>query len=122
MKTYLSFASALIFLTHPSFANLTCPHKSGVELPINNEQVLQLKKTAKDPVRSRAHLQGKVVKVLPTHDGNARFAVKIGPQVDDVVEVFYSGRFSPSPKIKKGIEVEACGEVFANTSLAGTES
>jgi hypothetical protein len=114
---FLQVASLLLTLAAPAWAAPTpaCPHPSGQELPINNEQVLQWKKNSKEVVRTRVHIKGKAVEEKRSKEGN-RISVKIGPDAGDMVEIFYNNKFSPKPTVKKGQEVQACGEFIYDGS------
>jgi hypothetical protein len=142
MKTLPFLAAALLsLLSAVAFADkaapITCPQKkTGGEIAINNEQVLQwMKDSAKQFIRSRAHIEGKVTKVLPSdrvkspgkepdkyRSKHQRFEVKIGPDKYDVIQVFYNGRYSPKPALKKGDKVEACGEFAVDRSGAPSQN
>jgi hypothetical protein len=109
---------------------LVCAQRSGEQIGVNNEQVLQWKnRSATEFIRSRAHVTGSVVKVLPSdkginlekdtdkfHKKHQRFQVQIGPEKTDTIEIFYNGRFTPRPALKKGDKIEACGEFAADSS------
>jgi hypothetical protein len=130
-------AATLLMFASTAFAKpapLSCPQKAGGDLGVNNEQVLEwVKSSQKESIRARAHISGKVVAVLPSmkvkslekepdkfKGKHQRFDVKIGPGKYDIVQVFYNGRYSPRPAVKKGDTVEACGEFAADyTSEVG---
>lgn len=111
-------------------APLNCPQRSGQPMDVNNDQVLQWKKkSATEFVRSRAHITGSVVKVVPPgkginiekdsdkfHKRHQRYQVQIGPEKTDTIDVFYNGRYGPRPALKKGDKIEACGEFAADSS------
>jgi hypothetical protein len=118
---FLQVTSFLLVLSTAAWAAPTppCPQATGAELPINNEQVLEWKKSTAQAVRSRVHIKGKAVQEKKSKAGS-RIAVKIGPDKKDVVEIFYHGKFSPRPNVKKGQEVQACGEfIFDGSSEFG---
>jgi hypothetical protein len=114
---FLQVASLMLLLAAPALAAPTpvCPHPSGQELPINNEQVIEWKKNSKEVVRTRVHIKGKAVSEKRAKDGN-RISVQIGPDSKDMVEIFFNNKFSPKPSVKKGQEVQACGEFIYDGS------
>jgi len=130
MPPFMAFLVSSVALAAPS--PLNCTLRSGEQMQVNNEQVLQWKKTsATEFVRSRAHITGSVVKQLPPLKSSARrferepdkflklhqrYEVQIGPNKNDVVELFYNGRYEPRPALQAGDKVEACGEFVADAT------
>jgi hypothetical protein len=117
MKTPFLFIAAILIANVAAAAptEVKCTRKSGEEMPVNNEQVLQWKKAATNEfVRARAHVKGTVTKLIPDRL-HQRFEIQIGPEKDDTVAIFYNGSFPPKPKVKKGDPIEACGEFVANS-------
>jgi hypothetical protein len=106
--------SFILALGSPALGDLSCPDGHDGALPVNNDQVLQWKNNSTDTVRARAHIQGQVIQRTLMRDRTQRIEVRIGPERDDVLEVFYRPSHPPHPNLKKGDTLEACGDLFAD--------
>jgi hypothetical protein len=91
----------------------------GQQLPVDNDRVLELKKSAPLGRSIRAHVSGHVTRVFPdrtnshgtVHD---HFEIQIGEGDKAVLEVVYSEDFGAMPEPREGAQVEACGD-FINS-------
>ena len=97
----------------------TCLDK-GKPLDIINQQVLSWKTTTQNAFLSRARIEGTVDQNFPDHSGHRHFSLKIGPGVNDHIEVIYNLSFGNLPAPAVGSTVEACGDYI--TSIAQTGS
>jgi len=87
----------------------------GSLLPIDNELVLNMKRSAPLGETRRAHVAGKVVRLFPdkvngTGTVHAHFEIQIGDSQGEVLEVVYSEDFGDMPDPAVGSLVEACGD------------
>lgn len=96
----------------------TCPAR-GQDLAVNNEQVLMWKKSTPNQYLSRAHIQGRVVKVYSDKSGHDHFSVQIGTHAEDTVEVIYNQSFGAIPDVRDGMITEACGDYITSNKQAG---
>lgn len=120
LRLLLSWSFALATL--PAFAapvDETCMDH-GHALNVMNEQVIQWKNSTANAFLARARVSGTVDKVFPDHSGHRHFSMKIGPNVNDHIEVIYNISFGNMPIPNLGTTVEACGDYI--TSIAQTGS
>lgn len=89
------------------------------DLPINNRQVLHWKRTTKNQFRERGHVSGEVIDVYSDKNGHAHFSVQIGRYERDTIEVIYNFDFGRIPKIREGMQVQACGDYITSTAKSG---
>jgi hypothetical protein len=80
----------------------------------NNSQVLGWKSAAQNQFEGRAHVQGAIVRVYPDRNGHHHFAIQIGPDAGDTVEIVYNEDFGPTPPPAVGMQVEACGDYITS--------
>jgi hypothetical protein len=115
----LSFLSSLIFSSYAMAANVdeTCLNH-GQALDIINTQVLNWKTSTANAFMARARIEGTVDQVFPDHSGHRHFSLKIGPALNDHIEVIYNLSFGNLPVPAIGATVEACGDYI--TSIAQT--
>ncbi|MGK5084332.1 hypothetical protein WDW37_13630 [Bdellovibrionota bacterium FG-1] len=86
------------------------------DLPINNADVLKWKQATQNQFHARGHVQGNIVKVYPDRNGHDHFAIKIGPNDADTVEIIYNQDFGTAPDTHSGVPVEACGDYITSTA------
>lgn len=85
------------------------------EIRINNEQVLNLKKTARNGVEYRAFVAGRLVQSPWIKNKHVRFIMSIGPDKKDLLEVIYNLKFGAMPQISPTAEIKVCGD-FINSN------
>ena len=109
-------ATLLASGTSPVFATDAAPHcvSRDREIPIENDAVLELKKTTKNQYKTQEHVSGTISTVYPDRNGHKHFAIKIGPDTDDQIEVVYNEVFGVLPQLSAGMTVEACGEYITS--------
>jgi hypothetical protein len=84
-------------------------------LGVNNAQVLAWKQAAVNQQTDRGHVQGNVVRIYPDRNGHEHFAIQIGPNSSDTIEIIYNQEFGTVPPVSVGIPVEACGDYITST-------
>lgn len=92
----------------------------GKTLEVINAQVLDWKKNTANAFLARARISGVVDQVFPDHSGHRHFSLKIGPQIDDHIEVIYNLSFGPLPTPDIGASIEACGDYITSISQTGS--
>lgn len=92
---------------------------NGVPISLNNEQVLEWKKSTPNQFRERGHVSGVVARVFPNKNHHNHFEIQIGSRPNDGLEVVYNMHFGPLPEIQTGMKVEACGDYITSTDQAG---
>lgn len=91
----------------------------GRELPVNNEQVLNWKRTTANQFQDRANVSGQVVRLFADRSSHAHFEIQIGPRQGDVLEVVYNLHFGAIPEVQLGMQVQACGDYITATAHTG---
>ncbi len=122
-KTGLSLVLVgLLFVATSSWATTDAPEcmASGRALSIDNGQVLKWKESTPNQFLARAYVEGTVVTVYPDRNGHEHFAIRIGNEPTDMLEVVYNSEFGEMPTPTVGMKVEACGDYI--TSTAQTEA
>ena len=89
-------------------------------LDIINAQVIQRKSSTANAFLARDRIEGSVDQVFPDHSGHRHFSLKIGPGINDHIEVIYNLSFGHLPTPTIGMSAEACGDYI--TSIAQTGS
>ncbi len=93
---------------------------NGVDLPVNNAQVLKWKKSTKNSFKERGHVKGPVSDLYSDRNGHAHFQIKIGDDRNDTLEVIYNEDFGALPDvIDVGTMVEACGDYITSIAQSG---
>ncbi|MBI3543471.1 MAG: hypothetical protein HY075_09390, partial [Deltaproteobacteria bacterium] len=87
-----------------------CPDLDGSALPVINDSVLRWKQTKPNQYRHRARVRGYVRHVYPDKNGHHHFAIQIGANDTDLLEVIYNEDFGPIPELRDDSRVEACGD------------
>jgi hypothetical protein len=87
-----------------------CMDNRGTVLPLDNDQVVNLKKTAKLGQSIRAHAGGKVTRLFPDRNGHAHFEISMDGTAENVLEVVYSEDFGEMPQPPIGAYVDTCGD------------
>jgi hypothetical protein len=101
----------LLCLSSLSFgASVPRCRAGGRELSVNNNEVLRWKESTRTDFHARAHIDGWVVRIYPVHSNHLHFAVQIGDERRDTVEVVFSLKFGRPAGFGKGSRVEACGD------------
>lgn len=104
---------ALIF-SHSALAQV-CLDDDNRSIPIENDQVLEWKKTTRNLFKDRTHVIGYVVKIYPDRNDHNHFSIQIGDGKSDTLEVVYNKDFGKLPALRLGDEVEACGDYITST-------
>jgi hypothetical protein len=101
-------------------ADPTCMASDNQALGVNNEQVVQWKRSSPNEYHSRGHITGKVTAIFDNATGHNHFEVTIDGQSADTIEMVFSGSFGRLPQIHQGDQVEACGDyITANANYQG---
>ena len=96
-----------------------CLGNNGQSISVNDGQVLQWETTTPNQYLARAHVTGNVVELYPDQNGHNHFAIQIGPNSSDRLEVVYNQDFGTVPNPAVGDSVEACGDYITSTAQAG---
>ena len=116
MKFLNSAALTCLFFTRLALATDAIPpcevHSSL--LPIDNANALHLEKTTANQYTTQAHVEGLITTVYPNRNGHNHFAIQLGDDASQGIEVVYSIAFGALPQLTPGMKVEACGE-FINS-------
>jgi hypothetical protein len=126
MKTVATWilAATLVFPL-ASFVNAQSAHadqappclaNNGSALPINDDQVLQWEQSTPNQFLARAHVAGQIVQVYPDQNGHHHFAIQIGQDPSNRLEVVYNEDFGAVPAVNVGSNVEACGDYITSTA------
>jgi hypothetical protein len=87
--------------------------KSGDTLSINNTEILKLKVTTEDGTPAGAYVEGTYMKKYASSDFGRHFQMKIGPQTQDTIEVYYSDD-AKLPSLRSGDHLVVCGRYATN--------
>ncbi|MFN3455326.1 MAG: hypothetical protein ACK41T_10240 [Pseudobdellovibrio sp.] len=109
----LLFAGLLSHATLPP-----CLDKSGSHIPINNEEIINWKKTTQPQFKDRGHAKGTLLKVYNDKTDHDHFQIQIGPESNDVVEIIYNAEFGTLPELKSNMQIEVCGD-YITTKKSG---
>lgn len=94
--------------------------KSGSQiLPIDNTQVLEWKKTTPNQFEARAHIEGPVVRIDLDRNLHDHFAIQIGPNDTDTIEIISNQTFAKLPELQLGTKVEVCGDYITSNAISG---
>lgn len=107
---FFMFSSSALAETMP------CLDWHGNELPVDNVAVIILKTSTPNGFKTRARVNGFIGKVYPATAGHIRFQVLIDEH--EGIELVFNTGFGPLPKLKAGLEVEACGDYITATEQA----
>ncbi len=107
----------LIFASFTAFSEPMpdCLGDEGDALVVDNAQVLLWKTTTKNQFKARARVQGVLVEVYRDKNTHKHFAIQIGDESSDRLEVIYEKSFGPLPDLRPGMQVEACGDYITST-------
>jgi len=81
----------------------------------NNAEVLGWKTSTENTFEARAHVQGHIVRIDPDRNDHKHFAIQIGPDSGDTVEIVYNEDFGSVPAPTLGLAVEACGDYITSS-------
>ena len=114
---------AALFFVFGNFAHATpvpvCLDKTGVVLPADDDQVIQLKATTANLYLERAHVTGIIEALYPNQNGHAHFSLRIGTGPKDTLEIIYNVEFGALPTLATGMQVEACGDFINQFAVGG---
>jgi hypothetical protein len=90
------------------------------ELRVDNERVLDLKRTSKNQTLARAFIEGKVISEDHRKNDHDHFVISIGPGKDDTLEIIYNDdrEFGPLGQINIGDDITVCGDYITSTARA----
>lgn len=88
----------------------------GQILSVDNEKAIQLRSQKPSGFKTRLLVSGTVDAVFPDQTGHRHFSVKIGPNVDDHIEVIFNLRVGSLPIPYVGEEATACGDYIVSKS------
>ncbi|MGK5089524.1 hypothetical protein WDW86_18385 [Bdellovibrionota bacterium FG-2] len=117
MKNLSLVLIGLLFSAASSWAASETPEcmASGRAIAVDNGQVLKWKGTTPNQFLGRAYVEGTVTTVYPDRNGHEHFAIKIGNEPNDMLEVVYNNEFGEMPTPTVGMKVEACGDYITST-------
>jgi hypothetical protein len=102
------------FATESNFPNLpnhlNCLDQNQEVLGVQNQQVLEWKRTTPDQTLKRALIHGVVIQMYPNKTGHTHFAISIDGDSYGDIEVIYNDEFGRLPAIRPGMQVIACGD------------
>jgi hypothetical protein len=117
MKTVATLVLAAALWTTLGYADVAPPCMSGGSaLGINDDQVLQWETSTPNQFLARAHVSGPIVQVYPDQNGHHHFAIQIGQDPSNRLEVIYNEDFGTVPQMSEGMSVEACGDYITSTA------
>jgi hypothetical protein len=102
----------------PAFALKSQNGGDPGSLEVNNDQVIEWKRTTDNQYHDRGHVKGQIVQVYPDKNGHEHFAIQIGPGKEDTLEIIYNQDFGSVPDPQVGMDVEACGDYITSTAPA----
>ena len=114
---FLVFTSAQLALATDAIPN--CDNRGSI-LPIDNQNALNMEKTTANQFTTQAHVEGTVTAIYPNHSGHQHFAIQLGSDSSQGIEVVYDMAFGNLPALQVGQTVEACGE-FINSFAATSQ-
>ncbi|NDG86040.1 MAG: hypothetical protein EBX52_13505 [Proteobacteria bacterium] len=125
LKRIFSAAFLFVFLApvytvSSAIAAPPCLDANGSEVRAGNQQVLQWKTSTPNQFLSRAHVAGVIENIYPVRNGHYHFQIKIGPGLQDTIELIYNISFGTIPRLVPGSRAEACGDYI--TSIAPTQN
>ncbi|MGZ3650054.1 MAG: hypothetical protein ACXVB9_10925 [Bdellovibrionota bacterium] len=91
----------------------------GVNLQVNNEQVIQWKSSTRNQFQARAHVAGPITAVYPDHSGHHHFQIQLDKIQGDTLEVIFNEDFGAVPALTTGMNVEACGDYITSNAPSG---
>jgi hypothetical protein len=121
----LSWVSVLtIFSASAIFASdfvPPCVSTDGSTLPIDNSSALNLEASSGVPNQYtiEAHVEGTITALYPDHSGHEHFAIQLGSDPSQGIEVVYNEDFGNLPALSVGMTVEACGDFVKSNAPAG---
>ncbi len=90
------------------------------EMPIDNDRVLELKRSTPNQFHARARIEGVVAALYRDTTNHDRFSVQIGPNRNDTIEIVYNQEFGALPyNMPTGAPVEVCGDFINSFERAG---
>lgn len=89
------------------------------ELSVNNAQVLDWKARSKNGYKARGHVLGRAVRRYAGKRGHEHFAILIGKNATDTIEIVYNKKFGKMPQLRMGSVVEACGDYITSNKQSG---
>lgn len=113
----LAAASLGLILSIPAFAGSgapDCDNASGQAMPVDNAQVLNWEKSTPNQFLARANVEGDVVALYPNQTGHNHFAIQIGSDPSQTLEVIYDIAFGQLPNIQLGMHIQACGDYITS--------
>ncbi len=132
-KQFIAFLSVSLTFISISFADtdaaFNCEDVNGSLINVNNEQVLNWKKSTQNQFLARANVRGVVMKLLPSRNGHVHFVIALGKNMQadsmcesDTLEVVYNvafGNMNPQTDLKPGQRVQACGDYITSIKDTG---
>ena len=114
MARSLSISFLALFLSVSAWAGRAgeqgvCMAK-GQKLELNNEDVLQWKKSTPNGWHGRGFVQGTLVQNFKDRTGHDHFELQIGDGRDEKIEIVYNQEFGNMPSFTPGTTVVVCGD------------
>jgi hypothetical protein len=98
----------------------TCLDEHSKVLEYNNEVVVRWVKSTPNQYKSRAHINGTVVKIYAMQSDHHHISVQIGNNVTEVIEVIYNEAFGKIVReVEVGSTVQACGDYITSKAPHG---
>jgi hypothetical protein len=76
----------------------------------DNAQVLRWKLTTPNQFKARAFVQGRISKLYGEQGDHTHFAIQLGRNPQEILEVVYNKAFGALPPLRVGSVVVACGD------------
>jgi hypothetical protein len=91
-----------------------CLDDNGNAVTVNNAQVIQWESSTPNQFLARGNVHGPVVALYPNQTGHAHFAIQIGSDPSETLEVIYDLDFGAIPTVQLGMQVQACGDYITS--------
>lgn len=120
----LSIALSVSFFASPAHAFLPNAKMPACldgpdEMRIDNQRVLDMKRTTKNQYLDRAFVEGRVARMFNDQTGHDHFSIAIGPGQQDTIEIVYNQEFGSSPNFQIGDPIVVCGDYITANAKAG---
>lgn len=111
----LSFFFSFQLLAQP----YQCLDEYGNPLAVSNESALIVKFQYPNGTKVRARVKGPMIRVTGPKRKHVKFAIQIGPNTEDTLEVIYNRKFGDLEEVQVGDVVEACGDLIVSNKRRG---
>ena len=117
---FLIALGSFVFMSMVAMAQVpACLGQQNQVLPVNNDMVLNWKRSTHNQYRNRGHIYGSLARIYPDKTGHHHLEVQIGQNAGDTIEVIYNEDFGKMPELHLGSVIEACGDYITANAQAG---